>query len=451
MKPLNSVAGPLCFIFILLCLTGCNKKDNLSPSGIKDEEFPDNPTSFIFHQSINAESDRERLGLNLQWADFEPTGLYAPPGPGSRLLINVKNLSGKSLPTLIIGTYYRYNAKLFPDEIRLTAGQNTVEISGPGGMLYIRYTSENPDTNDRVKIDFLGGALRAPLFTNGTTAKHWQWQLEKYKNVPDVTLISDYALQVYSLSSAILWKDQNIPAVLKNVDKIIGIENDISGLVNDNSSIHSITKHKVLMTQTDIPNSYMFASNYITAYKSPTHYRAFSNSIVEGNDEGWGPWHELGHMHQQSAWTWQEVGEVTVNIYSLAVERTLGIKPSRLTESGSWTKMVVFTNSTASSKNFNDDNQIDVFTRLCLFDQLRLAFGDTFFKELHRQTRIENPDLKTREEKMEYFMKKASLISGKNLTDFFRKWGFVGVNNGYAAIKSLNLPAPDSDLTLLRE
>lgn len=55
---------------------------------------------------------------------------------------------------------------------------------------------------------------------------------------------------------------------------------------------------------------------------------------VEGlRNESWGMWHELGHLHQQSSWTWEGVVEATVNIYSLAVQRDAGIL-SRLGEDG---------------------------------------------------------------------------------------------------------------------
>ncbi len=37
-------------------------------------------------------------------------------------------------------------------------------------------------------------------------------------------------------------------------------------------------------------------------------------------------------------WTWGALGEVTVNIYSLAVERKLGITPSRLKRDNAWPK-----------------------------------------------------------------------------------------------------------------
>lgn len=38
---------------------------------------------------------------------------------------------------------------------------------------------------------------------------------------------------------------------------------------------------------------------------------------------GWGQYHEAGHLRQQGPWTWDEMGEVTVNLYSIAAKKVL--------------------------------------------------------------------------------------------------------------------------------
>jgi hypothetical protein len=85
-----------------------------------------------------------------------------------------------------------------------------------------------------------------------------------------------------------------------------------------------------------------------------------------------------------------------------------------------------------------------------MFQQLWLVYGDNFFQQLHRQTREEKPIMVDDEAKMRYFMLKASKISGKDLTGFFKKWGLKNVL-AYAEIRALNLPAPVQDLSLLTD
>ena len=48
-------------------------------------------------------------------------------------------------------------------------------------------------------------------------------------------------------------------------------------------------------------------------------------------------------------------------------------------------------------------------------------------------------------------MLSACQIAQKDLSDFFRKWGFKVDESVYTAISDLNLPAPTQDLTALRD
>lgn len=68
------------------------------------------------------------------------------------------------------------------------------------------------------------------------------------------------------------------------------------------------------------PEAYRFATDYRAAYKKDAIGYILDPALL--TQDGWGPWHELGHTHQQHAWTWEAVGEVTVNLYSLAVQRS---------------------------------------------------------------------------------------------------------------------------------
>ena len=70
----------------------------------------------------------------------------------------------------------------------------------------------------------------------------------------------------------------------------------------------------------------MFATNYHTGYIPETMDRVLN---IEIKRRWLGPW-QWG-THQQAPWFWSGIGEVTVNIYSLSVQRMLGNK-SRLVE-----------------------------------------------------------------------------------------------------------------------
>ena len=67
----------------------------------------------------------------------------------------------------------------------------------------------------------------------------------------------------------------------------------------------------------------MYANNYLTGYAEDSI--EFVLDIEKFTKDGWGPWHEVGHIHQQVPWLSEGMGETTVNIYSLAVQLALEI------------------------------------------------------------------------------------------------------------------------------
>jgi len=91
-----------------------------------------------------------------------------------------------------------------------------------------------------------------------------------------------------------------------------------------------------------------------------------------------------------------------------------------------------------------------------MFQQLKLAFGESFYHELHRQARRETNRPTTTDTRMRWFMLKACNISGKNLTSFFQKWGMKlstqsATDAVFTEITALGYPAPAQDITLLTD
>jgi hypothetical protein len=159
--------------------------------------------------------------------------------------------------------------------------------------------------------------------------------------------------------------------------------------------------------------------------------------------KSWGMWHEPGHMHQQSSWLWEAATEVTVNIYSLAAQRDAGL-PTRLAEDGTPEAVRTYLASPAANRDYNAPDA-DPFVRLAMFEQLRLAFGDRFYPDLHKLTRR----AEKASDPQQYFILNASRVSGRNLLDFFTTWGLTITPQTRADVTALALPAPDRDLTTL--
>ena len=429
------------FLLSVLFLQACGGggATNVTDDGLSRA----NPLQFSEVASAAYESDRLR---NTPTPDFRFTGLYAPPGV--TITVNVEGEpAGKNNLKLLVGTYSRYNnGGRDPAFFALKKGINTFVVGDFGGLVYIQYTvydKPNPDNLHPLTFTFQQGFVRAPNYVLGQTTKaNWKKQLSTYTSAPDVVMQSKRSFMVFSRENALLWQDNDQDLVLNTADQILDAESAISGLDNS-SETHRRNTNQFLLTQAE--DGWMYATNFRTAYSAGAAKYAFTPLItgrLPNSGDAWGIWHELGHLHQQP-WTWSKLGEVTVNIYSLAAERSLNVTPRRLVSDQVWPRITSHLASTEANKNFNADS-VDVFVRLGMFQQLWLAYGDNFFQQLHKKTREEKPTLDTDAKKMRYFMLKACEVSGNDLTGFFKKWG-LQADAVYTEIAALNLPAPAID------
>jgi hypothetical protein len=442
------------FLLILILFNSCKKTTAPEPvtpvtpvtPTVKVELKTADSTIEIF-ETVSGAKEAERLAQNFPASDFSTTGFYLPAF--RPMEVEVTQINGNTQPTLLVGTYSRYESKWNPTSYTLKNGVNTI-TDASGGILYLRFNNENPSSS--VKVRFISGMKPIPYFQLGKTLQaDWVKMVDNITDVPDVQLVGKKTIITFSLANAKLYKNDDQEALIKKADRVIAIEDSISGLYG-NDPIDQPNVHKYLMTESDHPGYLMAATFYRTWYGSTTGGVA---SILKADNLSWGPWHELGHMHQQGAWTWSELTEVTVNIYSIAVEKAFGITPTRLTSQNEWNNAFNYLANAEGVRNYNASNT-SVWVRLCMFQQLKLAFGENFYQELHRQARRETIKPLTTDAKMRWFMLKACSISGKNLSAFFKKWGMnlssqSATDGVHADIASLGLPAPTQDITLLRD
>lgn len=442
------------FFLAGLCLTACNKKGGSitppppPPSPPAPVVLKTADSTLLLNEQPTGNKEALRLAQTMLASDFSPTGFYLPAH--TTLTVEVSQLSGSRLPVLLVGTYSRYETKWNPTTLTLTAGFNTLS-DATGGILYVRYINDNPGGQCRIK--FISGMKPIPYYQLGkTTQADWVKMVDNLTGVPDVQLVGNKTMITFSRTNAVNYKNENQESLIKKADRLIVIEDSISGLFGTDP-LDQPNTHKYLMTESDKTDIFMAATYYRTWYRSPDGVPA----ILKAENLTWGPWHELGHMHQQGSWTWGALGEVTVNIYSIAVEKVFGITQTRLTSDGTWGKAASYLAKPDAERSFNGSNA-DVWIRLCMFQQLKLAFSESFYHELHRQARRELVANRpaTDDTKMRWFMLKTCSISGKDLTGFFQKWGMKLSTQAltdavYVDINALGLPAPAQDITLLTD
>ncbi|HHT7166132.1 TPA: putative mucin/carbohydrate-binding domain-containing protein [Bacillus cereus] len=377
------------------------------------------------------EEEQKRLKVRYVLSANEPTGIYA--GPNEEIKIEIK---GTQSIKAFIGTN-SYDEKGF-EEFELKPGENNIS-SSRGGILYFY----NMNNDGEVTASVIHGGSHFPLFILGKhTKKDWDAMLKKYENPYAVELKGERSLITASPEAVKNYMGETDPVELMRLhDKIIRFENSVAGLYEDGVGVSKAPNHYIQFVEKRKPGKgdWMFATHYHTGYVPETMDRVLNIKRLQG--DGWGPWHEVGHLHQQAPWFWSGVGEVTVNIYSLSVQRMLGNKSS-LEEDGHYKKAFAYLDNSDAQKKMEE------FEKLVMFWQLDLAYGDHFYPNLHQMYRLlpesEMPTLD--EDKKQMFIYMASKVAKQNLVPFFEKWGLSPNNEVREKIKNLNLPKLEKEI-----
>ncbi|MCQ6569529.1 M60 family metallopeptidase, partial [Bacillus mycoides] len=378
--------------------------------------------------SYQDEAKREKRG---EQKNYVPTGIYVKPN--EQVTIEV---SGTKQIRAIIGTH-QYD-KEWGKEIDLSPGSNT--ISSPnGGLLGF----DNHQDTGTIKVKVTQGGSPVPFFELGKhTKEDWTSMMDKYPNAHAVQLKSEKAVLTVTRDSAKKYiVDQDPIPLLKKYDEMIKAEDKISGLSEtDPNPLHRPTRR--IWAFVENPNEQgwnMYASQDGAVF---TTAGEAIESALNVNEFGWGQFHELGHARQQYPWTWNDLrgmGEVTVNLYSLAAQKRLfPDEPTRLEKEGDYDR--AFTYLKQTDKEYK--NIDDLFVKLVMIWQLQLAYGENFYPNLHKIYRdLPEAQLpKTDEEKIQAFIYNTSKVAKQNLLPFFDQWGLKASEETRQKIEALNNP-----------
>ncbi|MED3034025.1 M60 family metallopeptidase [Bacillus tropicus] len=379
----------------------------------------------------DVEGMRELHQRRMSFSPYEPTGIYVKPG--EEVVIQVE---GTQQIKAYIGTYSYEKEE--PKQFNLHPGENKIS-SLNGGLLYFYNYHNTGEVVAKVKK----GGTPNPLFILGKhTTKDWKRMLAENPDPYAIEMKGENSLlTMHPETVAEHLKQEDPTALLKKHDEIINIEHKISGLSKDGVGVANQGKHSIHFVEDWYTDNYMYATYYRTAY-SKGNLESVLN-LEELTNDGWGPWHEVGHQHQQDTWLWDGLGEVTVNIYSLAVQTTFGHK-TRLEQEGRYEAAFAYLGKPDAQE------KMDVFEKLVMFWQLHLAYGDQFYPNLHQMYRLlHDTELpKSDEEKKQMFIYMTSKVAGQNLIPFFDKWGLIANDATREKIEKLNLPKLEKEIWL---
>ncbi|MEU9360490.1 M60 family metallopeptidase [Streptomyces sp. NPDC048301] len=388
-----------------------------------------------------AEAERLRLAQALRGSEFQPTGLYAPAG--APLSLTVQPHDGP-LPTLWIGAWDYYGEITAPRAYPLTAGACTV-ADPHGGPVYLTLTGDG----ERAGVVFRSGTVPMPVFSLGrTTEAGYQHQLDTLTGSPWVELHGPNTIMTLTREGALLYRDEDHAALVRLVETIIDSHARISGL-DGSKPVHRRKAGPYHFTEVSkVPTGVgAYATHGYNGF--PRAYLDRATTVEGLRTRGWGLYHELGHLHQQYAYKPGGMTEVTVNIYSLAAQRTLG-QPSNLLTPDPTTGLTAFQTARAKfgTPGLTYEKSFGAYEKLVPLRQLELAFGEDFWPRLHRLVREENPQSDYTEDAKRYraLATCCSRIAGYDLTDFFlNTWAFPVDAQGRAELAALGLPRPTVD------
>lgn len=395
----------------------------------------------VFSEYTSANVVKDRLTLRYLPSDYLPTGLYATIG--DTLQINVQKAGGNTLPKLLIGTDKRDGNKSKPQVVQLQEGNNVI-IASKRGSLWIRYSSATPSGVST--LTFSENIKRCPVFIkNKSDQRLFSAAIQAADTtIHDILLVGQNTISVLPRSDD-KFRTQNNNNIIQQIDIAWETQERFSGL-DGSSNLDEPYRipHVLTIMEPPLAGAGALAGDYSTGY-------TYRFSFYENHFYAvWFQTHEFGHKHQQ-LWDWK--AENSADFYAIATNINLGLPDKKIARDGLWVgiwdRVQNYFDKPDAERDYSKIIEggaagKDRCLGAAMMIQLKYAYGDNFYHQLHKRTRIEKPNLSSAEDKYKYFMLKACQISGHDLTTFFKKWGFKYPDT-YTAIAGLNLPKPATD------
>jgi len=255
---------------------------------------------------------------------WQETGLYA--APGEVVVVKVASLPAHRVIKVIIGCHRDGLLKLdkwnrFPVIARtfeLKVGDNRI-ANAFGGQLFIQSSHQDwrkpQKTTAAAPLEFRN-AVAMPTYVLGKDTPE-SWAKAKQLPAPWVTLSGKQVILHVQASAVKELADPK--ALLEWWDQAMALEDDLIAL-------RRLAPERVVPDR-QISAGFMHSGYPFMCWIDPS--QKDSVDLPKLQQQGnWGFFHELGHNHQCSAWTFDGQTEVTCNLFSLYVMEKLVGKPT---------------------------------------------------------------------------------------------------------------------------
>lgn len=348
------------------------------------------------------------------------TGLYAPPG--ELIVINVPadayglavQVGAHSDNLSAISPLNR--APIIYTRVQLFPGLNYVRNLYGGTVFVI------PDRPLGRKIDLLvTGAVKSPDFILGeTTDAEWKEMIAKTK-VPWFELRSKRMIFTLPVEKLAKYPIASPTALMTAWDQEIlhsywewyGLSETTTDVRNRNPTLPWRIVHDIQ------PSKGAQHSGYPVVATANENYfnQAVTLGLVVGSN--WGTYHEIGHnMQMGSTWSWQELGEVSNNLFSFKITNRHGYKHSNMFRATP--PALAFTTPVNAAKKFADAT---VDARMILFVQIFERYGYDFMTYLCTEARTARFGAGNEQDKVDFFYERLSEFTKTDMEPFMKQWG----------------------------
>jgi len=390
----------------------------------------------------------------MQLSDQQPAGREVRRG--ETVAISVEGLPAGYTLAVSVGFLPMWNVKQTEQLQTLAEGANHFRAN-QDGPLFFRFTAPRgrDDATDEVIVRLNGGAP-LPLYVDGRMdAQDWAEELAAHADAGFVQLVGARAL--ITLPTKVHARDpiDDPRATFAVIDQVLHWQDELAGFDGRTKRdqptrlrLHYLVDFRV--SAADRESFYMYATDQFIGMLDDNTTDLTEPARLR---EQWGIWHETGHTHQQLSWTFEALGEVNVNLFSLYVQERFG-QPSRLessedNEPSALDQARDYLDSGAPDylAEVDDEDGRGFFIKLVMFHQLQQAYGWELFQELHRHFRAHPlPEDATDEDRVDAFVASLCELTGTDLRAFFERWGLSASATANARIEAEGYAEPDRDL-----
>lgn len=398
------------------------------------------PLADDFPGAVSADAPRVTRSVTIDPATprWHSTGLYAAAGEVITVTAPAEAVS-KGIK-LRIGAHKDELWNYKPDDkwkrfpaltVQQELGSATTRLACPfGGMVYVDVPSDCK--LDRQFDLTVAGAVEAPLFVLGTTdVAAWKSSIRSAP-APWAELAGNRVIFTVPADAVRSMDDPTELLVLW--DKYLDACSDLAGRTRERKSPERFVFDR------QISAGWMHAGYPIMAHLASVKEVTVMKEVQE---IPWGPLHELGHNHQQPAWTNGFNGEVSCNFFPLYVRRQflgqkIGGHPSLDPKKAYPALAKIFALPA-------DKREPDLFQRLWMYDAIGDAFGYDNFTAMWKLYDALPKDQYPKgdvEENTQWLIRMSTQVK-HNLAPYVKEWNFPADYSKLGEIEALPVWMPE--------